>query len=161
MGKMELACYLVQCFFLDGVLDYFYIFNIKMIFMVQDLFYCYDFLWYFQYVQNRVELLSDVEVEVCFVQYQVLGKVIKSGKCGIVLIDEIDKVFWDFFNDILDVMIELFFEVFELGLVGKQCVCILLENWLIVIMIFNLEKVLLDVFLCCCVFFYIEFLGID
>lgn len=160
-GKTELARHLAQRLSPDGALDHFYTFNTKTTSTAQDLFYRYDSLRHFQYAQNRAEPLSDAEVEARFVQYQALGKAIKSGKRGIVLIDEIDKAPRDFPNDILDVMTELSFEVPELGLVGKKRVRTLPENRPIVIMTSNSEKALPDAFLRRCVFFHIEFPGTD
>lgn len=156
-GKTELARHLAERLSPEDSLDNFYTFNTKTTSTAQDLFYRYDSLRHFQYAQNRAEPLSDEEVEKRFVQYQALGKAIKSGKRGIVLIDEIDKAPRDFPNDILDVMTELSFEVPELGLVGKKRVRTLPENRPIVIMTSNSEKALPDAFLRRCVFYHIEF----
>jgi len=156
-GKTELARHLAQRLSPDGGLEDFYAFNTKTTSTAQDLFYRYDSLRHFQFAQNQAEPLSDEEVENRFVQYQALGKAIKSGRRGIVLIDEIDKAPRDFPNDILDVMAELSFEVPELGLVGKQRVRTLPEYRPIVIMTSNSEKALPDAFLRRCVFYHIEF----
>ena len=158
-GKTELARHLAERLSPDGSLAHFHTFNTKTTSTAQDLFYRYDSLRHFQYAQNRAEPLSDEEVEARFVQYQALGKAIKSGQRGIVLIDEIDKAPRDFPNDILDVMTELSFEVPELGLVGKKRVRTLPENRPIVIMTSNSEKALPDAFLRRCVFYHIEFPG--
>ncbi len=155
-GKTELARHLAEHLSAEGGLEDFYVFNTKTTSTAQDLFYRYDSLRHFQYAQNQRSPLSDMEVET-FVHYQALGKAIKSGRRGIVLIDEIDKAPRDFPNDILDVMTELSFEVPELGLVGEKRVCASPEHRPIVIMSSNSEKALPDAFLRRCVFYHINF----
>lgn len=160
-GKTELARHLASRLSPDGSLADFHVFNTKTTSTAQDLFYRYDSLRHFQYAQNQSNPLSDVEVEQRFVHYQGLGKAIKSGRRGIVLIDEIDKAPRDFPNDILDVMTELSFEVPELGLVGDKRIRAASDKRPIVIMTSNSEKALPDAFLRRCVFHHIHFPGPD
>lgn len=156
-GKTELARHLAQRLSKDGSLRDLYIFNTKTTSTAQDLFYRYDSLQHFQYAQNNDIPLDEDQVEARFIHYQALGTAIKSGRRGIVLIDEIDKAPRDFPNDILDVMTELSFEIPELGLIGDKRVAGKKEHRPIIIMTSNSEKALPDAFLRRCVFFHIEF----
>lgn len=156
-GKTELARHLALRLSPTGSEEDLYVFNTKTTSTAQDLFYRYDSLRHFQYAQNQQQALSDQEVEARFVHYQALGEAIKSGRRGIVLIDEIDKAPRDFPNDILDVMTELSFEVPELGLVGDQRVSTSPQHRPIVVMTSNSEKALPDAFLRRCVFYHIPF----
>jgi MoxR-like ATPase len=156
-GKTELAVHLARHFAPDGGLSRFFVFNTKTTSTAQDLFYRYDSLRHFQYVQNRKDELGDAEVETRFIRYQALGAAIRSGERCVVLIDEIDKAPRDFPNDLLDVMDDLSFEVPELGLVGDKKVRTDAANRPIVVLTSNSEKNLPDAFLRRCVFFNIDF----
>lgn len=156
-GKTELARHLAERLSPDSSLKDLYVFNTKTTSTAHDLFYRYDSLQHFQYAQNHNTPLDEEQVEERFIHYQALGKAIKSGRRGIVLIDEIDKAPRDFPNDILDVMTELSFEIPELGMIGENRVTGKKEHRPIIIMTSNSEKALPDAFLRRCVFFHIEF----
>ncbi|MEZ5044170.1 MAG: MoxR family ATPase [Saprospiraceae bacterium] len=156
-GKTELARHLASHFSPEGTADRFHVFNTKTTSTAQDLFYRYDSLRHFHYVQNHRDELSDEEIESRFIDYQALGKAIKSGQRAVVLIDEIDKAPRDFPNDILDVMVKLSFEIPELGWVGDRRISTDQANRPIVILTSNSEKDLPNAFLRRCVFFHIEF----
>ncbi len=156
-GKTELARHLAQHFSAAGEVEHFYVFNTKTTSTAQDLFYRYDSLKHFQFVQNNREELDIAEIEKRFIRYQALGAAIRSNRRSILLIDEIDKAPRDFPNDILDVMEQLSFEVPELGLVGENRVSTTPENRPIVVMTSNSEKNLPDAFLRRCVYFNINF----
>lgn len=156
-GKTELARHLASHFSPDGTQEHFYVFNTKTTSTAQDLFYRYDSMRHFHYVQNHADELTDTEIERRFIDYQALGKAIRSGERAVVLIDEIDKAPRDFPNDILDVMEKLSFEVPELGWVGDRRISTERVNRPIVILTSNSEKNLPDAFLRRCVFFHIEF----
>ncbi|MCB9267826.1 MAG: MoxR family ATPase [Lewinellaceae bacterium] len=156
-GKTELARHLAQHFSKEEKEEHFFFFNTKTTSSAQDLFYRYDSLKHFQYVQNHKEELGAEEVEKRFIQYQALGAAIRSDQRCVVLIDEVDKAPRDFPNDILDVMEKLSFEVPELGLVGERAIRTTPEKRPIVVLTSNSEKNLPDAFLRRCVFFNIDF----
>lgn len=156
-GKTALALHLARHFAPDDSLQRFFVFNTKTTSTAQDLFYRYDSLRHFQYIQHHDDDLSEAEVERRFIRYQAMGAAIRSGKRCVVLIDEIDKAPRDFPNDLLDVMDDLSFEVPELGLVGDEKVRTDGANRPIVVLTSNSEKDLPDAFLRRCVFFNIEF----
>ena len=56
------------------------IFNTKTTSSATDLFYQYDSLKHFQYIQNHNRELTDDEVEKRFIKYQALGEAIKRNK---------------------------------------------------------------------------------
>ena len=158
-GKTQLAGYVAN-HFKDGseeIEERLFRFNAKTTSSATDLFYRYDSLKHFQYVQNHKEELTNEEIEEKFIKYQAFGKAIKSGKRCVVLIDEIDKAPRDLPNDILDVMEDLSFEVPEIDAVGDKRMKTELEYSPIVILTSNSEKNLPDAFLRRCVFFHIEF----
>lgn len=158
-GKTQLAGYVAhQLMDKDETIeDRLFRFNTKTTSTATDLFYRYDSLQHFQYVQNHDKNLSDGDIEQKFIKYQAFGKAIKSGKRCIVLIDEIDKAPRDLPNDILDVMEDLSFEVPEIGAIGNNRIEAKREHRPIVILTSNSEKNLPDAFLRRCVFFHIEF----
>lgn len=152
-GKTQLAYHLAYFFNLGRPL----IFNTKTTSSATDLFYQYDSLKHFQYIQNHNRELTDEEVEKRFIKYQALGEAIKRNKRTIVLIDEIDKAPRDLPNDILDSLENLEFEVPEINRVGEQRVKADTANRPIIIMTSNSEKNLPDAFLRRCAFYHIAF----
>lgn len=156
-GKTELAKHLASHFSKDGKKENLEVYNTKTTSAATDLFYSYDSLKHFQYVQNNKTELGTAEVEKRFIEYRALGKAIRSGKRCIVLIDEIDKAPRDLPNDILDVLEKLSFEVPELGYVGENRIETTAENRPLVILTSNSEKNLPDAFLRRCVFYHIPF----
>ncbi len=158
-GKTQLAYHLSNYFHKGiGEPENLFVFNTKTTSSAKDLFYQYDSLKHFQYIQTSGnKQLSIPEIEDRFINYQALGAAIKSGIRGIVLIDEIDKAPRDFPNDILDVMESLEFEVPELNKVGTNKITALPEHRPIIIMTSNSEKSLPDAFLRRCVFYHIPF----
>jgi MoxR-like ATPase len=158
-GKTQLAGYIANQYLEkdETIEDRLFLFNTKTTSTATDLFYRYDSLQHFQYVQNHQETLDEKAIDEMFIKYQAFGKAIKSGKRCVVLIDEIDKAPRDLANDILDVMEELSFEVPEIGAVGNNRIKAKMEHRPIVILTSNTEKNLPDAFLRRCVFFHIEF----
>jgi MoxR-like ATPase len=152
-GKTQLA-YAITNFFELGEP---FVFNTKTTSTAKDLFYTYDALAHFQYVQSNNRQLNVEEIETLFIKYQALGKAIKSNERHIVLIDEIDKAPRDLPNDILNVIEKLEFEVPEINKVGRDTIKADPENRPIVIITSNSEKNLPDPFLRRCVFFHIDF----
>ncbi len=157
-GKTQLAYHLAKHYSANGQPENFFIFNTKSTSTAKDLFYTYDSLQHFQYVQNQgSKVLSPEEIEEKFIRYQALGAAIKSGKRCIVLMDEIDKAPRDFPNDILDVLEDLEFEVPEINRIGANSIKTNQQNRPIIIMTSNSEKSLPDAFLRRCVFYHIPF----
>ena len=156
-GKTALAYHLADHFFPNEAQPPLFVFNTKTTSVSTDLFYRYDSLRHFQYAQNNATTLTPEQVETQFIEYQALGKAIKSGRRAIVLIDEIDKAPRDLPNDILDVMVHLSFEVPELGYRDEQRIKTTQANRPLVILTSNSEKNLPDAFLRRCVFYHIEF----
>ena len=160
-GKTQLAGYVANQYLdetkEEKIEDRLFRFNTKTTSTATDLFYRYDSLQHFQYVQNNKDTLNNKDVEEKFIKYQAFGKAIKSGKRCVVLIDEIDKAPRDLPNDILDVMEDLSFEVPEIDAIGNKRIRAKAEHRPIVIMTSNSEKNLPDAFLRRCVFFHIEF----
>ena len=157
-GKTQLAHHIASHFDPKQEKNNIYIFNTKTTSVANDLFYRYDSLKHFQYIQSRdAEILDDKRVEELFIKYQALGKAIKSGRRCVVLIDEIDKAPRDLPNDILDVLTKLEFEVPEINRIGRNAIKTDIEKRPIVIMTSNSEKNLPDAFLRRCVFYHIKF----
>ena len=157
-GKTQLAYHLAHHFGEGNADSILFIFNTKTTSSATDLFYQYDSLKHFQYIQTKdSKVLETTEVEARFIKYQALGAAIKSGKRCVVLIDEIDKAPRDFPNDILDVIESLEFEVPEIGKVGLNKIKTDIKNRPIIIMTSNSEKNLPDAFLRRCVFYHIPF----
>ena len=157
-GKTQLAYHLAHYFGGEEAPNILFVFNTKTTSSATDLFYQYDSLKHFQYVQTKdSKNLDPSEIEARFIKYQALGAAIKSGKRCVVLIDEIDKAPRDFPNDILDVIESLEFEVPEIGKVGLNKIRTDVKNRPIIIMTSNSEKNLPDAFLRRCVFYHIPF----
>ncbi|MEM9722558.1 MAG: MoxR family ATPase [Bacteroidota bacterium] len=149
-GKTQLAYHVAHFFNLEDPL----VFNAQTSSQVQDLFYTYDALRHFQFNQNNPTQLSRKEIEESFIEYQALGKAIKSKSRKVVLIDEIDKAPRDLPNDVLAAIENMEFRVAELG--GEP---IKAENAHrpIVIITSNSEKNLPDAFLRRVVYYHIPF----
>ncbi len=156
-GKTQLAYHLADHFGLGEPLVY----NVRTTSTATDLFYRYDSLRHFQYIQNHKEELSDEEVARRFIRYNALGEAIASGKRKIVLLDEIDKAPRDLPNDILAAIESLSFEIPEINRVGKNKITASQANRPIIIMTSNSEKNLPDAFLRRCVYFHIPFPDTD
>ena len=158
-GKTQLARHIANTYLEENeqLEERFFIFNTKTTSTATDLFYRYDSLKHFQYIQNNQANIPTKEIERLFIDYQALGKAIKAKKRCVVLIDEIDKAPRDLPNDILDVMEHLSFEVPEIGAVGHDRISTSMAHRPIVIMTSNSEKNLPDAFLRRCVFFHISF----
>ena len=159
-GKTQLAHHIAWFFNPEGdkPLDNLLIFNTKTTSSASDLFYRYDSLKHFHYIQTHPkQVLSNEEVETLFINYQALGKAILSGKRCVVLIDEIDKAPRDLPNDILNVLENLEFEVPETNLVGQNRIRAEAAHRPIVIFTSNSEKNLPDAFLRRCFYYHIPF----
>ncbi len=157
-GKTQLAYHLADYFGKGTTNNELFVFNTKTTSSASDLFYKYDSLKHFQYIQTKESKeLSLTEIEEKFINYQALGAAIKSGRRAVVLIDEIDKAPRDFPNDILDAIESLSFEVPEINKVGLNKIETAASNRPIIIMTSNSEKSLPDAFLRRCVFYHIPF----
>ena len=149
-GKTQLAYHVAHFFKLGDPL----VFNAQTSSQVQDLFYTYDALRHFQYNQNHATQLSREEVEASFIEYQALGKAIKSKSRKVVLIDEIDKAPRDLPNDVLAAIENMEFRVPELGGAPFKAQT---TDRPIVIITSNSEKNLPDAFLRRVVYYHIPF----
>lgn len=147
IGKIELVWQVVVSFGLL-MLEW----NVKLIICVQQGFYEYDVVLCLCDSQLGDVCVYDIVNYICkgklWQVFEVEGKVV-------LLIDEIDKVDIEFFNDLLQELDWMEFYVYEIG----QMICV--WYWLVVIIILNNEKELLDVFLCCCFFYYICFFDVE
>lgn len=154
-GKTRLAFHLANFFNLGEPLVY----NVRTTSAATDLFYRYDSLRHFQYVQTRKEDLNDLEVERRFIQFNALGKAILSQSRRIVLIDEIDKAPRDLPNDLLAAIDELEFEIPEVNRTKSNGNSIKSNPELkpFIILTSNSEKSLPDAFLRRCIYFHIQF----
>ncbi len=116
-GKTQFAHHIADHFDLGEVL----VFNAKTTSIGSELFYRYQAIKHFQYIQNLKNLPSETTTSKSmedFIEYHALGKAIiraqEKKKRSVVLIDEIDKAPRDFPNDILNELEYLQFEVPEL-----------------------------------------------
>ncbi len=148
-GKTQLAHHLAWTFKREKPL----IFNAQTTSTASDLFYKYDALGHFQFIQNNAQILSPNEVESKFIRYQALGAAIKSNERQVVLIDEIDKAPRDLPNDVLAAIEDLEFIVPEIGKTYKTQT----ENRPIIVITSNSEKNLPDPFLRRVIYFHIPF----
>ncbi|MFT7589490.1 MAG: MoxR-like ATPase, partial [Limisphaerales bacterium] len=135
------------------------VFNAKTTSVASDLFYHYQAVKHFQYIQN-LKVLSTEETSKStkdFIEYQALGKAIKKaqekGERSVVLIDEIDKAPRDFPNDILNELEYLHFAVPELETSFQAPEGL----YPIIILTSNSEKNLPSPFLRRCVYYNIDF----
>ncbi|MCI5082647.1 MAG: MoxR family ATPase [Saprospiraceae bacterium] len=118
--------------------------NIQTTTKAKDLFYTYDALSHFQFVQNQKgETLDNTAIEKKFIRYQALGEAIKSDTRMVVLLDEIDKAPRDLPNDILAALEDLKFDVPEIDKTYTSDI----TNRPVIIMTSNSEKSLPDAFL--------------
>jgi MoxR-like ATPase len=118
----------------------------------KDLFYRYDALSHFHFVQNQKNVeITKALIEKKFIHYQAIGKAIKENKRMIVLIDEIDKAPRDLPNDILGAIENLSFEVPEIDDTFRSEVA----NRPVIIMTSNSEKSLPDAFLRRVVYYHV------
>ncbi|MDX2247739.1 MAG: MoxR family ATPase [Bacteroidia bacterium] len=113
-GKTQFAHHIAHRFGLGKVL----VFNAKTTSIASDLFYRYQAVKHFQYIQN-IQHNSDSSKSVeDFIEFEALGKAIRIAmtdkKRSVVLIDEIDKAPRDFPNDILNELENLEFSVPEM-----------------------------------------------
>jgi MoxR-like ATPase len=152
-GKTQLAYHVAWYFGLGEPLR----FDTRTTSTATDLFYTYDSLRHFQYVQNHQENLSDDEIENRFIRYEALGEAIRSGQRRVVLIDEIDKAPRDLPNDILGAIEDLEFEVPEINRTGANRIRTTDANRPVIIMTSNSEKNLPDAFLRRVVYYHIPF----
>lgn len=148
-GKTQLAHHLAWSFKRGKSL----IFNAQTTSAATDLFYKYDALGHFQFIQNNAQILSPDEVEARFIKYQALGKAITSKERQVVLIDEIDKAPRDLPNDVLAAIEDLEFTVTEIDKTYKTKT----ENRPIIVITSNSEKNLPDPFLRRVIYFHIPF----
>jgi MoxR-like ATPase len=148
-GKTQLAYSLAHNFGLKAPL----VFNTRTTSKASDLFYKYDSLGHFQFVQSRNASISEDEIEKKFIRYQALGKAIISGERSVVLIDEIDKAPRDLPNDILNVLEELAFDVPEINKHYK----VTKDKRPVIIMTSNSEKNMPDAFLRRCIYYHLSF----
>lgn len=148
-GKTQLAHHLAWTFKREKPL----IFNAQTTSIANDLFYKYDALSHFQFIQNNAQILSPEEVENRFIRYQALGAAIKSNERQVVLIDEIDKAPRDLPNDVLAAIEDLEFTVAEIGKTYKTQT----EHRPIIVITSNSEKNLPDPFLRRVIYFHIPF----
>jgi MoxR-like ATPase len=157
-GKTQLAFHIAKQFDLGDPL----VFHAQTNSVKKDLFYHYDALGHFQYVQNQKnEALSDTEMENRFIRYEALGEAIRlaneaeAPKRSVVLIDEIDKSPRDLPNDLLFAIEKLKFEVPEIPSKRKWVCPTKLPP--IIIITSNSEKNLPDAFLRRVVYHHIKF----
>lgn len=148
-GKTQLAHHLAWSFKRGKPL----IFNAQTTSAATDLFYKYDALGHFQFIQNNAQILSPDEVEARFIKYQALGEAITSKERQVVLIDEIDKAPRDLPNDVLAAIEDLAFTVSEIDKTHKTKT----ENRPIIVITSNSEKNLPDPFLRRVIYFHIPF----
>lgn len=148
-GKTQLAAHIAWQFGLGEPLVY----NCRTTSSATELFYTYDSLRHFQYIQTRKEELSDAQVEEKFIRYQALGEAIRSGARRVVLLDEIDKAPRDLPNDILYALDRLAFEVPEINARYHSEA----QQRPVVILTSNSEKLLPDAFLRRVAYFHIAF----
>lgn len=152
-GKTQFAHHIADHFGMGEAL----VFNAKTTSTATDLFYRYQAVKHFQYIQNKQEQEKGLKSTEDFIEYQALGLAIKraqeKGERSVVLIDEIDKAPRDFPNDILNELEYLRFEVPELD----QSFQAPQELRPIIIMTSNSEKNLPAPFLRRCVYFNIDF----
>jgi MoxR-like ATPase len=154
-GKTDLAAHIAWYYNLDKPEE----FNGQTSSSVTDLFYRYDALRHFQHAQVMKDTLTPEIVERDYIQYQALGAAIKSGKTGVVLLDEIDKAPRDLPNNLLAALDKLEFNVPETGDPQHFKFKAKPENRPIIIMTSNSEKGLPDPFLRRVAFFDIKFPG--
>lgn len=148
-GKTELAAHVASVFGLGEPLR----FNAQTTSTAKDLFYRYDALGHFQASQTQKQDLSKAEVEKRFIEYQGLGKAIKSNQRSVVLLDEIDKAPRDLPNDVLAALENLTFSVPEIGKTYRADTA----NRPIIILTSNSEKNLPDAFLRRVTYYHIPF----
>ncbi|MBK7937711.1 MAG: MoxR family ATPase [Lewinellaceae bacterium] len=151
-GKTELARYLAYKFGLGKP----EVFDAQTTSSVRDLFYRYDALGHFQYVQTHREALAPEQIEAQFIKYQALGKAIQENRTMVVLIDEIDKAPRDLPNNVLSALEKLEFNVPELDNKKYQATP---DHRPVIIMTSNSEKNLPDPFLRRVAYYNIEFPG--
>jgi len=157
-GKTALAYHLAQHF--DYDLKVFYT---KTASLAKDLFYGYDALKHYQWVQNHEGELSYDDVEQKFIQYRALGEIIKEtlknpDKRFVLLIDEIDKAPRDFPNDLLNEIENMEMEVPEIERVGAKAFRLDNTNLRpLIIITSNTEKNLPEPFLRRVVYYHINF----
>ncbi|MEZ4775105.1 MAG: MoxR family ATPase [Bacteroidia bacterium] len=112
-GKTQFAHHIAHRFGLGKVL----VFNAKTSSIASDLFYRYQAVKHFQYIQNIQHNGDSGKNAEDFIEYEALGKAIlialTEKKRSVVLIDEIDKAPRDFPNDILNELENLKFSVPE------------------------------------------------
>ncbi|HEX6095602.1 MAG TPA: MoxR family ATPase [Thermoanaerobaculia bacterium] len=115
----------------------------------RDVLFIVDNLRRFYHAQTNNPKAENIEN---YVEWQALGKAIRSEKPAVVLIDEIDKAPRDFPNDLLDVVDKMEFTFPELREEPFKA-----THRPIVIITSNSERQLPDPFLRRCVFHYIEY----
>ena len=152
-GKTQFAHHVADRFGMGPAL----VFNAKTTSVATDLFYRYQAVKHFQYIQSKREQEKALKNTGDFIEYQALGLAIRNaqekGTRSVVLIDEIDKAPRDFPNDILNELEGLRFDVPELetSFQAPQ------ELRPVIILTSNSEKNLPAPFLRRCVFFNIDF----
>lgn len=162
-GKTQLAAHVARFFGLEKPIE----FNAQTTSSAKDLFYRYDALGHFQYVQTQKNLLSPDEIEANYIQYDALGRAIRDTlldpqrKARVVLIDEIDKAPRDLPNDVLAAIDQLRFDVPEIrkSFPASADAALKADEKPIIILTSNSEKNLPDAFLRRVVYFHIEFPG--
>lgn len=153
-GKTDLARHIAWYYHLGEP----EVFNAQTTSSVTDLFYRYDALAHFQYVQTQKDvILTPKDIFEKFIKLQALGKAIDSKKTQIVLIDEIDKAPRDLPNNILGALEKLEFEIPETGDPKGFSFKVNKAEPPIIIMTSNSEKNLPDPFLRRVAYFNIEF----
>lgn len=157
-GKTQLAHHIAYFFHSDkNEEERLLVFNTRSTSAAKDLFYHYDSLKHFQYIQNQdKEELTNSIIEEKFIRYNALGEAIKKNERRIVLIDEIDKAPRDLPNDILNILDEMAFEVPEIDRIKKNRFSSKVENRPIVIITSNSERNMPDAFLRRCVYFHLD-----
>lgn len=153
-GKTELAWHIAWYYGLGKP----EVFNAQTTSSVTDLFYRYNALAHFQYVQTQKgSILTPNDIFDKFIELQALGRAIANDKTQVVLIDEIDKAPRDLPNNILGALENLSFKIPETGDTKKFSYEAKSQNHPIIIMTSNSEKDLPDPFLRRVVYFNIEF----
>lgn len=156
-GKTRFAHHIAHHFKLGEVL----VFNAKTTSTASDLFYRYQAVKHFQYIQNKLVDDGSPKSAEDFIDYQALGQAIRRADKHIsepahrslVLIDEIDKAPRDFPNDILDEIDRMHFFVPELNKRFEAAA----DLRPLVVLTSNSEKNLPAPFLRRCVYYNIDF----
>ena len=175
-GKTQLAHHIAHFFRPDQEMEEpLLVFNTRSTSTARDLFYHYDSLGHFHFIQSQksplyllnseqatleqTEVPAEIpleEIEEKFIRYNALGVAIKENRRRVVLIDELDKAPRDLPNDILNVLEDMSFEVPEIGRIHERKFQSNPHQRPIVIITSNSERTMPEPFLRRCVYFHLE-----